>query len=149
MWRSITELDVLAAMNAAETPAYQLAVIGVGQDPLAEITEQVVQECRGHIADNPANSLAPGSTLPERVFYHSVAMIRFRMLTRLNLEVSDDRRKEQRDAIAFFIRVADGKVALEAGDGSGSVDDTDGMASPRPGITGRGRNFSRGQQDGI
>lgn len=149
MWREITETDAHNAMNAAETAAYQVAVIGAGQDPLAEITAQVVQECRGHIADCQHNTLAAGNTLPERTLYHALAMIRFRMLTRLDLEVSEDRRKEQRDAIAFFTRVADCKVAIEPGDGTGAEDGTDSMASPRPGITGRTRNFSRNQQEGI
>lgn len=124
-WREITATDALGAMNAAETAAYQGAVIGQGQDPLAQITAQVVQECRGHIADCAQNKLAEGSTLPERVHYHALALIRFRSLTRLDLEVSEDRRKEQRDAIAFFHRCAECKVSIEqpvgATDESGAV----------------------------
>jgi hypothetical protein len=149
MWRELTEADVLGAMNAPETAAYQAAAAGDGQDVLADITGQVVQECRAHIADCQHNTLAAGSTLPERVMYHAVALIRFRMLTRLDLEVSEDRRREQRDAVEFFRRVSECKVAIEPGDGSASEDGTDGMAMPKPGITARRRNFSRNQQDGI
>jgi hypothetical protein len=149
MWREITEADVLGAMNAAETAAYQAAVTGDGQDPLADITAQVVQECRAHIADHATNTLAAGDTLPERVIYHAVALIRFRMLTRIDIEVSEDRRREQRDAVEFFRRVSEGKAAIEPGDGTASPDGNDSMASPRPGITARERNFSRSQQDGI
>jgi phage gp36-like protein len=113
MWREITEDDVLAALNAPETAAYQRAAIAPGQDVLQQIIEQVVQESRGHIADCPQNALAAGHTLPERVIYHALAMIRYRLMTRLNLEVSDDRRREQRDAIQFFTRVSECKVSLE------------------------------------
>jgi hypothetical protein len=149
MWRELTEDDVLAALNEPESTAYQTAVIAAGQDVLADITGQVVAECRAHIADCARNSLAPGLTLPERVLYHAVALIRFRMMTRLDIEVGEDRRREQRDAVEFFRRVSECKVAIEPGDGSASPDGTDGFASPKPGITARRRNFSRNQQDGI
>ena len=149
MWRTLTTDDVLAAMNAPETAAYESAAIAPGQDVLAEITAQVVQECRAHIADCDRNSLAPGETLPERVIYHAVALIRFRMLTRLDLEISEDRRREQRDAVEFFRRVSECKAAIEPGDGTASPDGTDSQASPRPGISARSRNFSREQQSGI
>lgn len=148
-WRELTEDDLLDALNAAETSVYQTAVIAVGQDVLEGITKQVVQECRAHIADCERNTLAAGDTLPERVIYHAVALIRFRMLTRLNEEVSEDRRREQRDAVEFFRRASECKVAIEPGDGTASPDGSDSMASPRPGITGRDRQFSRTQQDGI
>lgn len=149
MWRELTENDVLAALSEPESTAYQSAAIGAGQDVLAEITAQVVQECRAHIADCARNSLAAGATLPERVMYHAVALIRYRMLTRLDMEASEDRRREQRDAVEFFRRVSECKVAIEPGDGTASPDGNDSMASPRPGITARDRNFSRSQQDGI
>jgi hypothetical protein len=149
MWRELTEDDVLGALNAPETSAYKTAAISLGQDPLAQIISQVTSESRGHIADCSTNTLAPGSTLPERVHYHALAMVRFRLMTRLDIEVSEDRRKEQRDAIAFFYRVAECKVAIEPGDGTGTEDDTDSQASPSPGITARPRKFSRQQQDGI
>lgn len=35
------------------------------------------------------------------------------LLTRLDLEVSEDRRKDASEALRFFERVADGKVAIE------------------------------------
>jgi phage gp36-like protein len=149
MWREITEDDVLAALNFAESSAYQTAVVAPGQYPLDDIIKQVVQECRAHIADCQHNTLAPGDTLPERVIYHVVALIRFRMITRLDMEVSDDRRREQRDAIEFFRRVSECKVAIEPGDGSAKEDGSDSKASPRPGIKARSRNFSRDQQAGI
>ena len=139
---------MLAAMNAAETAAYQLAVIGVGQDPLAEITAMVVQECRGHIGDSTRNTLAAGNKLPERVFYHALAMIRFRMLTRLDLEVSEDRRKEQRDALAFFYRVAEGKVDIEQPEGAIDDSGSTGGGSVET-VSGRERIATRTKLSGL
>lgn len=112
-WRTLTSADVLGVLNSAESSAYQAAVIGVGQDPLQDAITAVVNQCRGYIADNPTNSLAEGVTLPERTHLSALHIIRVEMLTRLDLEVSKDRADARKDAIRFFERVSDGKVAIE------------------------------------
>jgi hypothetical protein len=118
MWRELTESDVLGVLNATETSVYQTAVAGETQDVLADIIGQVVQHCRGYIADNPANQLAAGVTLPERAIRPALHLIRKDLLTRLDLEVSEDRRKDASEALRFFERVADGKVQVELPDGA-------------------------------
>jgi hypothetical protein len=122
MWRELTEADVLGVLNATETSVYQTAVAGETQDVLADIIGQVVNHCRGYIADNPANKLAEGVTLPERVIRPALHLIRKDLLTRLDLEVSEDRRKDAAEAIRFFERVADGKVQVELP--TGATDDS-------------------------
>jgi len=104
MWRELTEADVLGVLNATETSVYQTAVAGDGQDVLADIIGQVVNHCRGYIADNPANKLAAGITLPERAIRPALHLIRKDLLTRLDLEVSEDRRKDASEALRFFER---------------------------------------------
>lgn len=113
MWRTLTEADVQGVLNEPETTAYQAAAIGAGQDVLADAIKTVVNQCRGYIGDNPANTLGDGLTLPERVHLSALHMIRVELLTRLDLEVSKDRESAKRDAIRFFERVSDGKVAIE------------------------------------
>jgi hypothetical protein len=122
MWRELTESDVLGVLNATETSVYQTTVAGVGQDVLSDIITQVVNHCRGYIADNPANELAEGVTLPERVLRPALHLIRKDLLTRLDLEVSEDRRKDATEAIRFFERVSDGKVQVELP--TGATDDS-------------------------
>ncbi|MGE9268661.1 MAG: hypothetical protein ACQKBY_11235 [Verrucomicrobiales bacterium] len=117
MWREITEDDILGVLNAAEKSAYQTAVIGSGQDPVADAITGVVNQCRGYIADWPGNKLAAGLTLPERAILSALHLIRPELLTRLDLEVSEDRRTAAKAAIRFFERCADGKVQLEQPDG--------------------------------
>ena len=112
-WRTLTESDVLGVLNALETAAYQSAAIGVSQDVLADIIGQVVQHARGYIADNPANHLAEGVTLPERCLRPALHLIRKDLLTRLDIEVSKDRADDAREALRFFERVSDGKVQIE------------------------------------
>lgn len=116
-WRTLTSNDVLGVLNSAESTAYQTAVIGAGQDPMADAIKVVVNQCRGYIADNSSNTLAAGLTLPERVHMSALHLIRVEILTRLDLEVSKDRADAKRDAIRFFERVSEGKVAIETGTG--------------------------------
>lgn len=118
MWRELTEGDVLGVLNATEASIYQSAVIGVGQDVLSDIIEKVVNHCRGYIADHATNQLAAGLTLPERVMRPALHLIRKDLLTRLDLEVSEDRRKDASEALRFFERVADGKVQVEQPEGA-------------------------------
>jgi hypothetical protein len=117
MWRELTEADVLGVLNSAEFNAYQAAVIGGGQNPMTDAITAVTNQCRGYIADNPSNSLAAGLTLPERVHLSALHLVRVEMLTRLDLEVSKDRESAKRDAIRFFERVSEGRVAIEQPDG--------------------------------
>ena len=145
MWREITEADVQGVLSAPEASAYQTAAIAEGQTVLADCIRAVVAQCRGYIADNPQNKLAEGETLPERVILPAKHMIRVELLTRLDMEVSEDRRVAKRDAIRFFEQVAAGKVIVEQPDGT----DTDAMTSSKPKITAREKKFGRDQQNGI
>lgn len=128
-WRPLTESDVLGVLNALETAAYQSAAIGVGQVVLTDVIGQVVNHCRGYIADNAANALAAGVTLPERCLRPALHLIRKDLLTRLDIEVSKDRSDDAREAIRFFERVAEGKVQIEQPEGA--ID----TSSPGPNIT--------------
>lgn len=113
MWRELTESDVLGVLNSFEAASYQSAAAGVGQDVLADILGQVVQHCRGYIADNLANALAAGVTLPERCLRPALHLVRKDLLTRLDIEVSKDRADDAKEALRFFERVSDGKVQIE------------------------------------
>ena len=113
MWLPITSTLMLGVLNASEAAAYQSAAIGTLQNPLADATTAVVNQCRGYIADNPANNLAEGLTLPERAHLPAMHLIRVELLTRLDMEVSKDRATAAQNALQFFRDVAAGKVALE------------------------------------
>lgn len=145
MWREITEADVQGVLNAPEVTAYQRAAIATGQNVLAQATAAVVEMCRSYIADNPQNTLAAGVTLPERAILSACHIIRVELLTRLNIPVSEDRRKDKTEAIRFFERLADAKGVVERPDGA----DTDAMPAPSPKIRARLKKFRRDQQNGI
>lgn len=146
MWRELTEADLLGVLNAPETAGYQDAAIGAGQDPLADAITAVVNQCRGYIADNPANALAEGLTLPERVILSALHIIRVEMLTRLDIEVSKDRIAAKADAIRFFERVADGRVSIEQP--TGTTDDS-GASTKVETLSSRDRIANRSKMAGL
>lgn len=122
MWRELTEADILGVLNASETAAYKVAAKSRTQDVLADAIRGVVNQCRGYIADNAANRLAEGLTLPERTHLSALHLIRVEILTRLDQEVSKDRESAKRDAIRFFERVSEGRVGIEQP--TGATDDS-------------------------
>lgn len=146
MWRELTEADVFGVLSEPEAAAYQSAATGDGQDVLADILRQVVDHCRGYIADNKENKLAEGLTLPERCLRPALHLIRKDLITRLDLEVSEDRRKDASEAIRFFERVADGKVSIEQPEGA--TDDSS-ASQEIEASTPKKRLFTRNSQKGL
>lgn len=133
MWREPTRTDLLGVLSSPELSAYESAAVGAAQDPVLDVISTVTQQCRGYIADNPKNALAEGETLPERVILSALHIMRVELLTRLDLEVSDPRARAKADAIRFFERVSDGRVAIEQPTGateeSGSGSRTETLSS--------------------
>ena len=146
MWREITEEDIQGVLSAPEAAAYQSAAIASGQDVLADVVSAVVNQCRGYIADHPANSLAAGLTLPERAILPALHLMRAELLTRLDCEVSKDRAAAKADAIRFFERVSDGKVAIEPP--AGATDDS-GVSPRTETLNSRERLASRAKLSGL
>jgi phage gp36-like protein len=116
-WITLTQNDLLSALNASEAAAYNAAVTGA-IDPADEIILSAVHDARGLIENAPGNELAAGDTVPNRLKHQILAIVRFRILTRLDIAVSEDRRTEYRDARRFLERVSEGKVRVEKPDGA-------------------------------
>lgn len=121
-WREPNDSDILDVLTEPERAAYLAAAKADGQDVLAGIFAKVVDFCRGYIADNKANKLAAGMTLPERTMRPAMHIARKDLLTRLDMEVSKDRVDDAKEALRFFERVADGKVEIELP--AGATDDS-------------------------
>jgi len=151
-WREVTTDDVLGALNGAELAVFDGLLgdlAGDDSDVLTGIIETVVRRVRGQIAACSQNSglMASGLTVPESMIGDLVAIVRFRLLTRLDETPSEGRKIEYDDAIDFFEDVAACKVAVPSGVDLNDEDAGVPLATPR--ITTGTRNFKRSQQDGI
>ena len=115
-WISITESDVQAKLAGAELAAMKSSALASGQaNPLTEITEQVIDEVRGYVAANRSNTLGVAGTIPQKLLSAALAMIRYRLATRLPIKslLTEDRVKENEQAIRLLEQVAAAKFAIE------------------------------------
>jgi hypothetical protein len=146
MWIEITEDDVITRLAGAELTAYQTAALGTGQtDPLPDIITGVVREVRSRVAACRANTLGSGATIPDEVLHHALALIRYRLITRLPVGVKEERRKEYEDALAALRDVASCRVTIE----QPATASAEVVSSPTPRTTPRPRRFTSGTQEGI
>lgn len=121
MWTTLTADDVRTRLAAAELAALQTAALASGQtDPLPEIVAAVTDEVRGYIAANHANELGVAGAVPPRLVSAALAIIRYRLATRLPVKslLTEDRVKENEAAIRLLERVAAGQFAIEDADGN-------------------------------
>lgn len=148
-WITITTDDVKTRLSGPELTALQTVALSDGQsDPLPEIVSQVVDECRGYVAACASNTLGDGETIPEKLLGAALAMIRYRLATRLPTKrlLTDERVDENKGAVRLLERVADCKFAIEEPE---TPEADEKISSPKPSMCTRTRNFTDSTQDGI
>lgn len=126
-WLAITYTNVEAALSGPELQAYRRVAgnaAGEDDDKLAEVIKQVTNEIRSHIEDCAENRLGADGTLPERLHYHAVAIIRNRLMNRLGMAISDGRKTEYEDAVKYLHRVSECKVKIERPDAEDIVEES-------------------------
>jgi phage gp36-like protein len=145
-WVEITEADVQTRLAGAELSAYRSAAKASGQaDPLSEIITAVVDEVRGYIAACDRNTLGAGTTIPSKLKSATLNLIRYRLITRLPIAISDERKEEYRDAINLLERVSDCRFAVE----DPITESTETIASAKPLMGERTLTYNRDNQDGA
>lgn len=147
-WISITEQDVESRLSGPELAASKSLALAPGQSGvLAEIIAQVVGEARGYVAAHASNTLGLGETLPQKLLGSALAMIRYRLATRLPVKslLTDDRVKENDAAIRLMERVADGKYSVE----EPTTAETEAAAAPYTSASSVTRSFTRDLQSGM
>lgn len=147
-WISITEDDVKTRLSGPELSAFKSAALASGQgSPLPDIINQVVNEMRGYIAACESNQLGAGTTIPDKLLGATLAMIRYRLATRLPVAslLDENRINENREALRLMERVAACSFRLEEPD---SISDEK-LAYPKPSFGKRRRHFGRRHEEGI
>lgn len=146
-WITITDADVQTRLAGAELSAYRSAAKATGQaDPLPEIISGVVDEVRGYVAACDRNTLGAGSTIPEKLKSAALAMIRYRLITRLPLSIGDERKAEYNDALRLLERVSECKFSVEEPE---VIDPEAKSSGLEPSVGSRSRNFTSETQDGV
>lgn len=147
-WIELTQAKVQTRLSGPELEALESSALADDQDsPLTDIITGVVKEVRGYIAACAKNILGEGETIPEALEHAALAMIRFRLATRLpDLGLlSTERNDENKEALQLMREVAACRFSIE----KPTDEDDEERPSPRPLATPRTREFTREDADGI
>ncbi len=144
-WISITEDLVKTRLTGAELTALKSAALAPGQTGvLTDVIGGVVKEWRGRI--RRWHPLAAGATLPDELEHHVLAVIRYRLFTRLPgmKGLLDELRVKEYDA-AMKAQGELQEMAFEAP----ATPDTAAAGVPTPAFNVLDRELSRDQQNGL
>lgn len=146
-WTTITVEHVKTRLAGAELAAVQSAALAEAQtDPLPEIVGQVLDEIRGYVAAGGV-TLGIAGTIPSKLVGAALAIIRYRLCTRLPVKslLTDARVSENTEALALLVRVSDRKFSVE----EPTEADTEQAGAPSPSMTPKVLTHARADQDGI
>lgn len=112
-WITPSADDVKTRLTGAEIVAFRTVALASGQaDPITQIMLDCVNEVRGYVAA-AGYTMGSAGTIPPQTLAPALAIIAYRLATRLPLKVSEDRRKQYEDAIAYLRDVAAKRTLIE------------------------------------
>ncbi len=119
-WIDIQLEDILNRLTGPEVAAIQTKALATNQtDPIPEIIQSVSEEVRGYVANCPRNiPLGNGITIPSKLRDAAISLIIVRAAGRLptKLLLTDERVRQNAEAITLLTRVADCKFAIDRPD---------------------------------
>ena len=114
MWRKPTEDDIVATLSADELDAYCQSGNWTS-DPIELLTKRVASYVRGYLATNGNIRLSPNEhEIPEATIGPAMDYLAIDILKRINISPNDIRKDARKDAIAYFDKIASGKIAVES-----------------------------------
>ena len=138
-WFLLSSETLQPKVNGPELSALRAAALRGGHpDPLQEILSEVVQEIRGYVAAG-GFALGPAGSIPENLLGAALAMIRYRLYTRLPgaRSITDARWHDNEDALMLLRQVARGHFQITE------------EAPPGPLVTPREEWFGRADSEGV
>ena len=148
-WITLTATNVQSRISGAELAGVNSAALAAGQtaaDVLAAALANVIKEVRGYVGVR--NTLGEGETIPDELENATLAVIRYRLLTRLpNMKslLDANRVKEYEDAIKLLDKVAEGKFAIVAASAAAASQAT----AQTPRITEKTLRYQRADEAGL
>ena len=114
MWRKPTEDDILATISQAEVDAYSKSSSWTS-DPIEMLLNRAAAYVRGYLATNGNIRMSPNEhEIPEATISPAMDYLAVDILKRINRSINDARRDARRDAIAYFDKIATGKLTVES-----------------------------------
>ena len=120
MWRKPTEDDIVATLSRAEVDAFRQA--DWDADPVEMLLNRAASYVRGYLATNGNIRLSPNEhEIPEATISPAMDYVAVDILKRLDIPISDDRKEARKEAVAYFDKIATGRLSVES---YGKGDDT-------------------------
>lgn len=115
MWIEVTENDLASCISQGEVDAFRQDGALDGSDPVARLLKLTVSTVRGYISCNGGCRMEPtGTMIPEGLVIPAMDYASAKVLKRLNIPLSEDRREALRKAEELFDKIATGAITPES-----------------------------------
>lgn len=128
MWVEVTESDLASTIAQSEIDAFRADGPLDGSDPVVMLLKRTVSTVRGFISCNGGVRMEPsGIMLPEGLVLPAMDYAAAKLLKRINVPLSEDRREALRKAEELFDKISTGAITPESWTPDGA---TDSLARP-------------------
>ena len=128
-WRTVDENDLAANFSQDEIEAFRRDGALDGSDPVARLLQSTVDAVRGYISCNGAVRMGPSGTIPRGLVIPAMDYAMGKVLNRIAVPLSEDRRKALEAAMALFEKISQGAITPESYAEDGQLDDDSRPAS--------------------
>ena len=122
-WRTVDETDLAATVSQGEIDAFRADGPTDGSDPVARLLQSTVDAVRGYISCNGAVRMGPSGTIPRGLVIPAMDYAMGKVLNRIGVPLTEDRRKALEAATALFEKISQGAITPESYTEDGTVDE--------------------------
>ena len=122
-WRAVDETDLAATLSQGEIDAFRADGPTDGSDPVARLLQSTVETVRGYISFNSAVRMGPAGTIPRGLVIHAMDFAMAKVLNRIGVPLTEDRRKALEKAGGLFEKISQGAITPESYAETGEADD--------------------------
>lgn len=122
-WRTVDETDLAATVSQGEINAFRADGPTDGSDPVARLLQSTVDAVRGYISCNGAVRMGPSGTIPRGLVIPAMDYAMGKVLNRIGVPLTEDRRKALEAATALFEKISQGAITPESYTEDGTVDE--------------------------
>lgn len=128
-WKTLNENDLVSFLSQREVDAFRRSS-QFETDVIQAILAAGANYARGAIRASGVKLAAEAGSIPESVVAPTLDYVAFDVLKRLSLPVNETRSKAREQAIAYFERVATGKMAVEGADETADAEESAKATAP-------------------
>ena len=128
-WRTVDEADLAATLSQGEIDAFRADGPVDGSDAVARLLVSTVDTVRGYLGCNGAVRMGPSGTIPRGLVIPAMDYAMGKVLNRIGVPLTEDRRKALERAEALFEKISRGEITPEGYAEDGELDDESRPAS--------------------